>query len=98
LRYGILFWGGDGESKKICKVQKKVTSLISNVGRNTSCRVLFKTFNILPLPCRYIMEIVYCIKMNIGRLEQHSGIIIIHIIDQIFNPSSLGQIFKKRKV
>ena len=34
LRYGILFWGSFLESKKIFKVQKKVTRLISNVGRN----------------------------------------------------------------
>jgi len=46
--------------------------LISNVGRDTSCRVFFKTLNILPLPCMYIMETVYYIKMNIGGLEQNS--------------------------
>jgi hypothetical protein len=46
--------------------------LVSNVGRDTSCRVLIKTLNTLPFPCMYIMEIVYYIKMNIGRLEQNS--------------------------
>jgi hypothetical protein len=46
--------------------------LISNVGRDTSCRVLFKTLNILPLTCLYIMEIICCIKMNVGMLEQNS--------------------------
>jgi hypothetical protein len=46
--------------------------LISNVGRATSFGILFKTFNIFPLPCVYIMEIVYYIKMNIGELEQNS--------------------------
>jgi len=72
--------------------------LISNVGSDTSCRALFKTLNIFSLPCVYIMEIVYYIKMNIGKLEQNSGIIIIHIIDQIFNPSSVGIIFFKKIV
>jgi len=71
--------------------------LTSNEGRDTSCRILFKTLNILPLPCMYIMQIAYCIKMNIGRLQQNSGIIIIHIIDQIFNPTSLGLIFVKKE-
>ena len=46
--------------------------LISNVGRNTSCRVLFDTLNILPLPSMYMMEIVYYIKMNVGGLDQNS--------------------------
>jgi len=59
--------------------------LMSNVGRDTSSRELFKTLNILPLPCMYIIEIIYCIKINIGRLEQNSRIIIIRVIDQIFN-------------
>ena len=30
------------------------------------------TLNILPLPFTYRIEIVYCIKMNIGRLEQNA--------------------------
>ena len=46
--------------------------LINNVGRDTSCRVLFTTLNIFPLPCVYIMEIVYYIKMNVGELDQNS--------------------------
>jgi len=32
FRYGILFWGGDGASKKMFKLQKSVMQLISNVG------------------------------------------------------------------
>jgi hypothetical protein len=73
LRYGILFWGGDGESKIIFKLQKRVMRLIRKVGRGTSCRVLFKTLNILPLSCMYVMETVYYIEMNIGMLEQNSA-------------------------
>jgi len=46
--------------------------LISNVGRETSCRVLLKTLNILPVPCVHIMEIVYCTKMSIVHLQQNS--------------------------
>jgi hypothetical protein len=36
----------------------------------------------------YMMETVYYMKMNIGRLEQNSGIIIMHVIDRIFHLSS----------
>ena len=68
LRYDILFWGGDCESKKKFQL-KKVMRLISNVGRDSSCRVWFKKLNILPLPCVYIMEIVYYTKINIGELR-----------------------------
>lgn len=46
--------------------------LISDVGRDTSCRELFKTLNILPVPCMYIIEFVYYIKLTINRVEQNS--------------------------
>ena len=63
-----------GQVKKYLnsKKKKKLLRLISNVGRATSSRVLFKTLNILPLPRMYIMEIVHYIKMNINGLEQNS--------------------------
>jgi hypothetical protein len=44
LRYGIQFWGEDRKSIKILKMQKNVTRLNSNVGRDASCRVLFNPF------------------------------------------------------
>jgi len=53
LRYGILFGGGDPQWIKIFKLQKKVVRLICNVKRKTSCRELFRTLNILPVPCVY---------------------------------------------
>jgi hypothetical protein len=39
----------------------------------------------------------YYIKRNTGGLEQNSGTIIIHVTDQIFNASSVGLIFLKKK-
>jgi hypothetical protein len=66
LRYGILFWGGDPQSIKICKLQKKVVRLICNVKRKMSCRELFRTSNILPVPYVYIMETVYIKLYNEG--------------------------------
>jgi hypothetical protein len=66
-------WGGDGESKKVFKLQKKVMKLISNAERGTSCRDSFKTLNTLPVPCMYITENVYYIKWNICGIEQNSA-------------------------
>jgi hypothetical protein len=61
-----------GRVNKIFKSRGKLMRLISNVGGDVSCRVFIKTLNILPLSCMYIMEIVFCVEMNIGRLEQNS--------------------------
>ena len=74
LRYGILFWGGDLQSTKVFKLQKKVVRLICNVTRKTSCRELFRTLSILPVPCVYIMETVYYIKLNDEGLKQNLAI------------------------
>ena len=74
LGYGILFWGGDSQHTKVFKLQKKVVRLICNVKRKTSCRDLFRTLNILPVPCVYIKETVYYIKVNNEGLKQNLAI------------------------
>jgi hypothetical protein len=74
LRYGILFWGGDSQNKKVFKIQKKVVGLICNINWKTSCTELFRTLNILPVPCVYIMLTVYYIKLNSKGFKQNSAI------------------------
>jgi hypothetical protein len=63
LRCGILFGEGDSQSTKIFKLQKRVVRLICNVKRKMPCRELFRTLNILSLPCVYIMEMVFYINL-----------------------------------
>ncbi|GFG39409.1 hypothetical protein Cfor_08358 [Coptotermes formosanus] len=61
IRYGIIFWGNSGESQKVFKLQKKAIRLMSNVRRNTSCRELFKRWNILNSPlCIYYGNNMLC--------------------------------------
>lgn len=54
-----------GGVKQFLKLQKKLIRLVTNVGRVTSCRELFRTLNTFLVPHMYIMEIVYYIKVNI---------------------------------
>ena len=72
--------GGMGGSKTICKLQKKVIRLIRNVVKTVSCRELFKTLSVLPLPAIHKMEIVYYVKLNV----------IIMIIKSIVPSRSIG--------
>ena len=67
LRYGILFWGGDSQSTKVFKLQKKVVRVICNVKRKTSCTELFRTLSILPVPCVYVMEKNEGLKQNLAK-------------------------------
>jgi hypothetical protein len=58
--YGV--WSGDNESNKIFKLQKKVLQIISGVSNRTSCRQIFKDYNILILSSLYVLEVIYFIK------------------------------------
>jgi hypothetical protein len=71
LRYGIIFWGGDIDNNNIFKLQKRVIRIISGTSRKTSCRQIFKDYNILTVTCLYIREIVCFIKKYKGSLEQN---------------------------
>jgi len=62
---------GDPESKSIFELQERVVQLISNVGRYTLCRELFKALNELLVPCMCISGIVCYMKINIDNLEQN---------------------------
>jgi len=74
LRYGLTLWGGDPKSKSIFRLQKKVIRIIGGIGRHASCRNLFKTLNILPLPCLYISETVCEIKSNMEKMKHNKEI------------------------
>jgi hypothetical protein len=62
---------GDPESKSIFELQERVVQLISNVGRYTFCRELFKALNELLVPSMCISGIVRYMKINIDNLEQN---------------------------
>jgi hypothetical protein len=74
LRYGVTLCGGDPESIRIFRLQKKVIRIIGKVGLHASCRNLFKELNILPLPCLYVSEVVCCVKSNMERMKYNEEV------------------------
>ena len=74
LKYGITLWVGDPKSRKIFLLQKKIIRIMCKVDQHTSCRNLFRTLGILPLPCLYISEMVCWIKFYCGKLEYNSDL------------------------
>jgi hypothetical protein len=64
-----------GKRKKNFKLKKKVIRLISRVEKGTSWKELSKTINIFSVPYVYIMEIRYCLKLNLDEVEQKLKII-----------------------
>jgi hypothetical protein len=65
LRYGIILWGGDNESNKIFKLQKKVLQIISGVNNRKSRRQIFKNCNILTWCSLYIIEMSFIKNIKI---------------------------------
>ena len=57
LDYGILVWGGAPQYliDKLLRLQKKAIRIIARKNRFTSCRPLFREFQILTLPSLYIL-------------------------------------------
>jgi len=74
LRYGVILWGDDTESKKIFRLQKKAVRIIGRVELHVSCRNLFKDLNILTLPCLYISEVVCKIRSNWEQMKENEEI------------------------
>lgn len=64
LIYCIELWGNSIEINKIFKIQKRVIRLIAKVPPKTSCKALFKKYNILPVPCVYILRLILFVKKH----------------------------------
>lgn len=74
LRYGLVFWGMSTLSGSVFIKQKKILRCIARVPRRHSCKMLFKKYNILPLPCLYILEIASFIYCNRSDFAQNKDI------------------------
>lgn len=57
-RYGIIFWGVERESILIFRQQKRVIRAMCGVGRDTSCKKLFKECGLLTITSLYILEVL----------------------------------------
>jgi hypothetical protein len=74
LRYGLTLWGGDPESIRIFRLQKKVLRIIGKTSRCASCTNFFKDLKILPLPCLYISEVVCGLKSNMVKMKYNKEV------------------------
>jgi hypothetical protein len=70
LRYGLIFCVGDNEINSTFKLPEKGYTSNSGVS-NMSCGQTFQDFNILPLACFYILEILRYITKYKESLEQN---------------------------
>jgi hypothetical protein len=69
-KYGIIFWGNSTDNKKV--FEKKILRIILGIKPQNSCRDLFKTLQILPLPCEYIFSLLNFIISNQEHFQANS--------------------------
>jgi hypothetical protein len=81
LQYGVVLWGGSPHAKRLFILQKKAIRFMARASHDPcadvfykdSCRPLFRTFNILTLPCLYILCSVLYIHQNKHLFIQSTG-------------------------
>jgi hypothetical protein len=71
LKYGIIFWEADSESKMAFIVQKWVIRIISGANKCKSCRQIFKEYISLTLTSIYILGVMCFIKRYEGSMNQN---------------------------
>ena len=71
LWFGILFWGGELNTR-ILRIQKRATRSMVGASTRTSCRQLFKELNILTLASLYRLEVTCFIRKYCQSLEINS--------------------------
>nr|CAI5860696.1 unnamed protein product [Callosobruchus analis] len=72
--YGILLWGGSTKSNRVFVLQKRAVRVLDGIQQDVSCRESFKNFNVLPLPCIFILESLVSTHRNCNNLLRHSDI------------------------
>jgi hypothetical protein len=58
IRYGIILWGGEIESVRVLKIQKRVLLAIKGLNTRKSCRLIFKELKVLIVTMLYIFEVL----------------------------------------
>jgi hypothetical protein len=64
IKYGIIFWGNSSSRAKIITLHKKIIRILAGAQPRTSCRSLFKKFEILPIPCQYKLSLLNFVVNN----------------------------------
>ena len=62
IRYSIILWGGQRESVKVLKIQKRVLHTIKELHKRETCRPIFKDLKVITVTTLYIFEVLTYIK------------------------------------
>ena len=72
--YGKIFCGNSSYSKKIFTLQKRIIRIMVGAHPRTSCRRLFKKFEILTVPSQYIHSLMSFFIGNQEKFQTNSSV------------------------
>lgn len=73
--YGITFWGTNAQNiQAIFKLQKRAVRIMTKSSKRAHCIDLFRTMEILTVPCEYIFQTVILIKKHIDQYTPNRSI------------------------
>jgi hypothetical protein len=64
IKHRIVWGSNSTTNSSVFKLQKKIIWIISGAGPKEPCRNLFKKFDILQLPCEYILSVMQFVIDN----------------------------------
>jgi hypothetical protein len=64
MAYGLIFGGNTNNSMRIFKLQKRAVRIMVGARNRDSCRKIFTSLKILPLPSQYIYSLVMFVVNN----------------------------------
>jgi hypothetical protein len=64
ISYGIIFWGHIAPSIRVFRLQKRIIRIMTGSRSKDSCRKLFTSLEILPLPSLYIFSLLRFVIKN----------------------------------
>ena len=64
ISYGVIFWGHTAPSTRVFRLQKRIIRIMTGSKSKDSCRKLFTSLKILPLPSLYIFSLLRFVIKN----------------------------------
>jgi hypothetical protein len=64
VKYGTVFWGNSHNLHEVFLLQKRMVRIMLGLGYISSCRTWFRKYNILTVPCLYILSLAMFVISN----------------------------------
>lgn len=97
MSYGLIFWGNSHHSMRIFRLQKRAVRIMVGAGHRDSCRRIFLSLKILPLPSLYIFSVLMFVVNNWKLFTNNSDIysIVTRNSSNLYFPSANLSIYQK---